>query len=113
MANTVKIRKGNRVISISESQKASYLVRGYDVIDEKTGEITEHATGGKTVSIAEHNEVLKKLAKANKGGNDSKKVAELEEKISDLKSEISLLEKENERLDGIVKRNQSQRNANK
>lgn len=62
MAKGVKLRKSNRVITVAEEQADSYLNRGYDQIDEK-GKVTKRSTGGRNVSVQEHNKVLDELEK--------------------------------------------------
>lgn len=101
MANTVQVKKANRVITIPEEQVNSYLQRGYDQVEGT--KVVKHATGGKTVSIAEFNKILKELeeAKVAKGN---------EGEVKELKEEIKVLEQENERLDKLVKQ---LRNSNK
>ena len=37
----ITVRKANKVLRIDETNKESYLARGYDVVNEK-GEIVEH-----------------------------------------------------------------------
>lgn len=51
------MRKDNRIIEVEESRKEEMLKRGYDVIDAKTGKITERAKGGSSVDVAAFNRV--------------------------------------------------------
>lgn len=57
----MKVRKENRVLTVTEADKAFYLSEGYDVVelneDTKQYDVVEHATGGKTYSIAEYEEM--------------------------------------------------------
>lgn len=76
------MRKDNRVVSINEEFVDSYLLRGYDLIGDN-GEVEKSATGGKEVSVEEHNKAL--------------------QQITDLKAEVKVLEDENIRLDKLVK----------
>lgn len=94
MGNVVQVKKANRIITVPEEQASSYLQRGYDQVED--GKVVKYATGGKTISIAEHNKVLKQLEEAKASKGDSKEVEELKE-------EIKVLEQENERLDKQVK----------
>lgn len=81
-----KVKKLNRVLTVSDEAVNSYLRDGYDQIDE-SGNVLKRATGGRTVPIGEHNEALDKietleaevkklkaeLKKAKKDEKDSKK----------------------------------------
>ena len=76
-----KLKKANRIIEVTDSQVDGYLKRGYDLIDDN-GRILKHATGGRTVSLAEYNKALEEierlkeeLKKAKKGGGGGKKAA--------------------------------------
>lgn len=64
----MKIKKENRVLTVNETDKAFYLSQGYDVVefneDTKEYDVVASATGGRTYSIAEYNEVVKELAVA-------------------------------------------------
>ena len=50
----ITVKKENRVLTILEAEKESYLLQGYDVINEKTGKVEEVATGGRTYTAAEY-----------------------------------------------------------
>lgn len=63
--NTVKIRKKNRIKLVSADRVEAFLKQGYDQIDE-AGNIERRATGGRTISIAEHNKALDELEKQKK-----------------------------------------------
>lgn len=58
----MKARKENRILSIDESEKAFYLAEGYDLVEfnkeTKSYDLIEPATGGKTYTIAEYNELV-------------------------------------------------------
>lgn len=62
-----KVRKGNRILTVSETEKEFYLSEGYEVVelDEKTNDyiVVEKATGGRTYSVAEYNKVAEELEK--------------------------------------------------
>lgn len=64
MSETVKIRKKNRVLQVSEGRLAGFLNQGYDQIDED-GNVVKRATGGRTVSLPEYNKVVEELETAN------------------------------------------------
>ncbi|HWI50261.1 MAG TPA: hypothetical protein VNU45_18790 [Rummeliibacillus sp.] len=85
-----KLQKANKVVNVDDSQIAKYLLEGYDQISED-GKIIKHATGGRTVTIEEHNTVLKEN--------------------EELKADIKVLEQENERLDKIAKQARQQGGA--
>ncbi|MEK5038773.1 hypothetical protein [Sporosarcina sp. FSL K6-3457] len=57
---TVKIKKKNRILHVETSRLASFLNQGYDQIDED-GKVIKLATGGRTVSLPEHNKVIEEL----------------------------------------------------
>lgn len=95
-----KLQKANKVVNVDDSLVSQYLAEGYDLITEE-GEVVEHATGGRTISIAEHNAVLTELAEAKKALDE----------VADLKSDIKVLEEENEKLDKLVKQFRSQQGA--
>ncbi|PGH85773.1 hypothetical protein CN899_08000 [Bacillus thuringiensis] len=62
-----KVQRKNRQLTVSEEAVPSYLKNGYDLIDEK-GKVIENATGGKIISLVQHNEVVaenEKLIKEN------------------------------------------------
>ena len=64
----MKVRKENRVLSVSDADKTFYLSEGYDVVeladDEKAYKVVESATGGRTYSIAEYQDVVAERDKA-------------------------------------------------
>lgn len=80
MSNVVKVKRLNKTLNIDKDRLASYLLDGYDQIDED-GNIITRATGGRNVSLAEYNKVL-----------DEKD--ELEKENKKLKSEVAKLKKE-------------------
>lgn len=80
MSNVVKVKRLNKTLNIDKDRLASYLLDGYDQIDEE-GNIITRATGGRNVSLAEYNKVL-----------DEKD--ELEKENKKLKSEVAKLKKE-------------------
>ncbi|HDR8155545.1 TPA: hypothetical protein QC057_004574 [Bacillus cereus] len=80
MSNVVKVKRLNKTLNIDKDRLASYLLDGYDQIDEE-GNIVTRATGGRNVSLAEYNKVL-----------DEKD--DLEKENKKLKSEVAKLKKE-------------------
>ncbi|XCT23556.1 hypothetical protein AB0R72_21550 (plasmid) [Bacillus velezensis] len=55
-----RVKKLNRVLTVSDERVSGYLRDGYDQIDE-TGNILKRATGGRTVPVSEHNKALDKI----------------------------------------------------
>ncbi|MDM5191128.1 hypothetical protein QUG02_00090 [Bacillus hominis] len=80
MSNVVKVKRLNKTLNIDEGRLDSYLLDGYDQIDEE-GNIITRATGGRNVSLAEFNKVLDE--------ND-----QLKDENKKLKSEVAKLKKE-------------------
>ncbi|MES5869193.1 hypothetical protein [Bacillus cereus group sp. RP32] len=80
MSNLVKVKRLNKTLNIDEGRLDSYLLDGYDQIDEE-GNVITRATGGRNVSLAEYNKALDE--------NDH-----LKEENKKLKSEVSKLKKE-------------------
>lgn len=86
-----KMKKTNRVLYVNKGQVDSYLKQGYDQISED-GDVIKRATGGRTISIAEHNKVLDELDKVKAdGGGDN---AEFKKENAALKGKVTKLEKE-------------------
>lgn len=92
--DTVKVRKKNRIKHVAANRVDAYLSQGYDQIDDD-GKIVKPATGGRTISLAEHNKVLDELEslKKNPGNEDD---------LSKALEEIEALKKENAALKGKV-----------
>ena len=72
MSNTVKVKRLNKVVNIEKDFLATYLNDGYDQINDE-GKIIKRATGGRNISVAEHNKALDKID-------------ELEAELADLKA---------------------------
>ena len=90
-----KVRKANRVLTVSDEAVENYLKHGYDQIDEN-GKVIKPATGGKTISIVKYNKVLA----TNKELEQT--IEKLEEENKGLKEELKKLSeqaKENEKKD--------------
>lgn len=100
-----KVKKGNRILTVNETEKAFYLSEGYDVVelnDDGNYEVTEKATGGRTYTTAEYNAVVKKcddLVVENE--KFIKEREELEAQIIELKSKIVETPKEFNRQEAI------------
>ncbi len=60
MSNTVKVKRLNKVLNIEKDFLASYLNDGFDQINDE-GKILKRATGGRAISVQEHNLVLDKI----------------------------------------------------
>lgn len=58
-------KKENRILQIDSAEKEALKADGYDIVefDEKTNEykVVENATGGKTYSVAQYNELKSQL----------------------------------------------------
>ena len=96
MANTVKVRKGNKVRYVEAGRLEAFLKQGYDQIHDETGEIVKRATGGSTVPIAKYNELLEQLEAAKAGGDTEAleaEIAELKKENAALKGKVTKLEK--------------------
>lgn len=78
------VKRENRVLTVHEDILHTYLLEGYDQIDNE-GNVVKRATGGRNVNLIEHNKVLDET--------DA-----LRAKIKDLQEEIKVLEADNERL---------------
>lgn len=84
----MKVKKDNRVLNISESEKDFYLSEGYDVVEfdsaTKDYEVVEAATGGRTYSVNEYNALLEENKKlknqltSQKGNGNGKALSEYE-----------------------------------
>lgn len=105
----VTVRKGNRILTVANTQKNSYLKDGYDVVDSETGEVVERATGGRAVSLAEHYKVVDELNQLKAGGGGDDAYAELELKYADLDAAYEELKKENSVLKGKITKLENQK----
>ena len=107
-------KKLNRVYKIEEQEKAAYLKRGFDIVNEK-GEVIE-ASPDKTISYAEHNKIVAELKAELEKANDVPKNAkelkaaneelvkaneELVTKVAELEAQVEALTKVGEN-DGEV-----------
>ncbi len=98
-----KMRKANRVINVEKNSVSGYLARGYEQISDN-GEIEKYATGGKNISVAEHNKVVAQLDKFKQAKVSSPEDAE---KIQDLTDEVKILTEENEKLTEVIRVNKN------
>ncbi|PED73067.1 hypothetical protein COL30_11995 [Bacillus pseudomycoides] len=60
MSNTVKVQRLNKVLHIEKDFLESYLNDGFDQIGEE-GKIIKRATGGRNVTVSEHNVALDRI----------------------------------------------------
>jgi SMC interacting uncharacterized protein involved in chromosome segregation len=97
-----KMKKDNKVLDVRDEFINYYLQDGYDLVDQETGETVQKATGGRMVSLAEHNAVLEEL-EALKAAQDNNKITELQQIIKDKNEEIKALEADNDRLTKTLK----------
>lgn len=106
----ITVVKGNRQITVTEREAASYLKRGYNQVDAK-GNVVKYATAGGTVSLQEHNTVLQELndLKANGGANNAAEVEALKKELADVREELAAMEEDNERLSGELKKAKNQK----
>lgn len=72
MSNTVKVQRLNKVLHIEKDFLPSYLNDGFNQITEE-GKVIKRATGGRNVTLGEHNKALDRIE-------------ELEQEIADLKA---------------------------
>lgn len=89
MADTVIVRKSNRILHVAANLADSYLKRGYDQVNEK-GKVVKHATGGKTISVAEFNklqEAYQELAD-KQDGDAEEQIKKLNNRIEELENEL-------------------------
>lgn len=97
--NTI-VRLANRTLTVHKSRVKSYLARGYDEVNE-AGEVITRATGGKTITVQEHNKALDKIE-------------ELEGQLADLEdTDAEALKKENAALKGKITKLEKELDANK
>lgn len=92
MSKSVKMKKKNRILDVESSRAASFLMQGYDQIDEN-GEIVKRATGGRSVSLAEYNKTLEEL-EALKASDSSEQLKEAKKEIKSLEAKVKKLEEE-------------------
>ncbi|MGY3717061.1 hypothetical protein ACWE42_16230 [Sutcliffiella cohnii] len=89
----VTVMKNNKVLNIEDTRLESYLLQGYDQID-KDGNVVKKATGGRTVSLQEHNKLSEELNELKQSHADSlEEVEELKKENATLKGKITKLEK--------------------
>lgn len=94
------MRKANRVVNVDKNSAVSYLARGYDQISDN-GEVEKPATGGRSISIAEHNKAVEESTKLKQVNSDNTAI------VKALEEEVVVLNKEVERLTGILERKEA------
>ncbi|MCH1940526.1 hypothetical protein [Holdemania massiliensis] len=99
----LRIKRRNRELLIDDRDKATYLSDGYDVIDDK-GHIVEPATGGKTISYAEHLAEINAL-KARIKPDQSAELEALKDKLQEAEKTIHGLKTELGKLKSKEKKN--------
>ncbi|MFC4075226.1 hypothetical protein [Salinithrix halophila] len=67
-----KVKKANRVLTVSDSSVPSYLQQGYDQINDK-GKVVKRATGGRSVPISELNKALDEIERLKEELAETKK----------------------------------------
>lgn len=90
MSKSVKIRKKNRILHVESDRLTGFLKQGYDQIDE-LGNVVKRATGGRTVSLPEHNKVLEELQEFKEKQRGSEELNKTLEENEELKKEVTTL----------------------
>lgn len=87
-----KMIKGNRILDVDAGRVEAYLKQGYNEVDD-TGKVVKRATGGRLVSLQEHNKVLAELEALKGSPSVEKGLEELKKENKSLKSEITKMKK--------------------
>lgn len=82
-----QVRKGNRIITIEPHKVDDFIARGYDLIEEETGEVVKK---GDPVSLADFKREYSSL-KAQVKEKDAR-IAELEAQNAELTTKVEELE---------------------
>lgn len=82
-----QVRKGNRIITIEPHKVDDFIARGYDLIEEETGEVVKK---GDPVSLADFKREYSSL-KAQIKEKDAR-IVELEAQNADLTTKVEELE---------------------
>lgn len=82
-----QVRKGNRIITIEPHKVDDFIARGYDLIEEETGEVVKK---GDPVSLADFKREYSSL-KAQIKKKDAR-IVELEAQNADLTTKVEELE---------------------
>lgn len=98
-----KVKRRNRVLIVEKFEVDSYLKQGYDEVDADTGEIIKRATGGRTVSLAEHNKVLNELEKLKKDLGNTGELDQVIAENEELKKEVTSLKGQVTKLQNAAK----------
>lgn len=96
----VRVKKGNRVLRVSETVLKKYLSNGYDQIDDK-GNIVKEATGGKSISIKEYNKLKQELEELKEGSGGDE---ELKKENTALKGKVTKLENKVKELEEALEK---------
>lgn len=94
----VRIKKANKVMLIDRNLLTIKLNEGYDQVDED-GNVLKRATGGRTVSLPEHNKVLEELETLKNASDDNEELTKLQEDFEELKKENTALKGKNTKLE--------------
>ncbi len=87
-----KMKKGNRILDIDAGRVDAYLKQGYDQVDD-AGKIVKRATGGRSISLQEHNKILAELENLKNSDSAERNLEEAKKEIKSLKSENAKLKK--------------------
>ncbi|WBL16445.1 hypothetical protein [Sutcliffiella sp. NC1] len=102
----VTVRKNNKVLNIEDTRLESYLLQGFEQID-KDGKVVKEATGGRTVSLQEHNKALERIKELEED-DAVKELEEAKKEIKALKSENTKLKKSLEELKKLSEESKSE-----
>lgn len=102
MSNSVKIRKKNRILHVEKGRLGGFLKQGYDQIDD-SGNVVQRATGGRTVSLAEHNKVLDELESFKSNQENTVELDQALTENEELKKEVTSLKGQITKLQNAAK----------
>lgn len=102
MSKSVKVRKKNRILHVESDRLPGFLNQGYDQIDE-SGKVVKRATGGRTVSLPEHNKALEELEKLKASDGNSEELKKLQSENEELKKEVTSLKGQVTKLQNAAK----------
>lgn len=101
--NRAKVKKRNRVLIVDKYEVDSYLKQGYEEVDVNTGEVIQRATGGRTVSLAEHNKVLDELESLKSNQENTVELDQVLTENEELKKEVTSLKGQVTKLQNAAK----------
>jgi predicted nuclease with TOPRIM domain len=93
------VKRENRQLTVHEDVLHTYLFEGYDQIDSE-GNIIKRATGGRNVTLAEHNKAIDEIER-------------LKAELQAARDEAKMLEADNERLTKQVRGQQPNKQNNR